>query len=72
MFIVVIGIMLVPTLLQNSFSIVFENNPFYSRSDAKIHIIKGYTPDGNLLIEQEYSPDIAKKKGHLLSLRSMF
>jgi hypothetical protein len=29
--------------------------------DAEIHRIKGYTSDGNLLIELEHSPDKIKK-----------
>ena len=62
-FIIATCMMLAPTNIQNSFSVVFENNPFYSMSNAKIDRIKGYTSDGNLFVELEIHARYIKKRG---------
>ena len=59
--IILTGILILPTIYQDSFSLVVANNPFYSLSNAKIQSVKSHTSDGSLLVELEYSPDIVKK-----------
>ena len=68
---IIIGLLIVPAIHQNSYSLAVANNPFYSMSNAKIHSTESLTSDSKLLVKLDYSPDVSKK-GELTFFRINF
>jgi hypothetical protein len=57
---ILFSLLVISAILQRGFSLVIANNPF-ARSDSEIKSVKRTTSDGRLLVDLEYSPEVARK-----------
>ncbi len=57
---ILFSLLVISAICQSSFSLMVANNPF-GRSDTKIDSVKRITSDGRLLVDLQYSPELARK-----------